>query len=67
MRRQNPDYLLYIAAAIATLFGVIAVWDAGYAESAFQGQLIPRALLSQLGFGFLGVFSACGLSRIPSE
>ena len=68
MRRTgNPDYVLYAAAIIATLFGVIAVWDAGYAESAAKGEMFPRAILTQAIFGFAGILMAWGLSKVSPD
>ncbi len=63
-RNGSPDYLLYAAAVVATLFGFIAIWDAGYAESAAQGAMIPSGLYGQVFYGFIGVISAFFLSQL---
>lgn len=66
-RYGSPDYLLFAAAAVATLFGIIAVWDAGYAESAAKGEGFPRAVLMQSLFAVAGVCAAWIVSLIPAE
>jgi cell division protein FtsW len=63
-RNGSPDYLLYAAALVATLFGLIAIWDAGYAESAAQGALIPSGLYGQVAYGFAGIIGAFFLGKI---
>lgn len=66
-RYGNPDYVLFAAAAIATLFGIIAVWDAGYAESAVKGEGFPRAVLMQSLFALAGLAGCWLISRLPAE
>jgi len=63
-RNGSPDYLLYAAAVVATLFGLIAIWDAGYAESAAQGAMIPSGLFGQVAFGVVGICSAYFLGKL---
>ncbi|MBX3115351.1 MAG: FtsW/RodA/SpoVE family cell cycle protein [Fimbriimonadaceae bacterium] len=64
---NNPDYVLYGAAIIATLFGVLAVWDAGYAGAAAMGQLLPRQFISQTVFAVLGVVFGIGISKVSPK
>lgn len=63
-RYGNPDYMLYAAAVVATLFGVIAVWDAGYAEAAAMGQMLPRSVITQGLYGIAGLVGAWGISQV---
>jgi len=64
---NNPDYVLYGAAIIATIFGVLAVWDAGYAGAAAMGLLLPRQLISQSAFAVLGVACGLGISKLSPK
>jgi len=64
---NNPDYVLYGAAIIATLFGVLAVWDAGYAGAAAMGQLLPRQFISQTVFAAFGVLFGIGISKVSPK
>lgn len=66
-RNGSPDYLLYAAALVASLFGLIAIWDAGYAESAAQGAMIPSGLYGQVILGFLGMLFGLFLQRVSPE
>ncbi|MFM9873023.1 MAG: FtsW/RodA/SpoVE family cell cycle protein, partial [Fimbriimonadaceae bacterium] len=63
-RNGSPDYLLYAAAVVASLFGLIAIWDAGYAESAAQGAMIPTGLYGQVILGVLGMGLGLLLQRV---
>jgi len=60
----RSDHVLTILAFAATLVGLLAVWDSGYARAAASGMLVPRELQSQIAFAFISVFAGVAVSRI---
>lgn len=54
-RSLKFDPLLIGAALIATVLGLIAIWDAGYARAAVNGTLLPREFWMQSIFSVFSV------------
>lgn len=64
-RKVSPDYWLYGAAMAATIFGVLAIWDAGYAAAAADGRLFPSQLLGH-SLGIVGGLVLCVFFALQS-
>lgn len=60
----QSDHVLTILAFIATLVGLLAVWDSGYARGAANGQIVPRELQGQIVFAAVSVLGAVFISRV---
>ncbi|MCW5938806.1 MAG: FtsW/RodA/SpoVE family cell cycle protein [Fimbriimonadaceae bacterium] len=59
------DPILFLLALAATLVGIVAIWDSGYARAAAVGQVVPREVLSQFFATIAAVFvgGLCWLVR----
>ncbi len=66
--KASPDPWLYGAAFAATFFGILAIWDAGYATAAADGRLFPGQLKGHL-VGVAAGLVACFLfaAQTPSR
>ncbi|MBS1707608.1 MAG: FtsW/RodA/SpoVE family cell cycle protein [Armatimonadetes bacterium] len=69
MKTQGQsDPLVTVLALVATVVGLLAVWDSGYARAAVNGQLVPRELQSQIVFSLVSVVVGVLVSRMrPSR
>lgn len=63
-RKSGADPLLIVLAGLATLIGIIAIWDAGYAKAAEKGQIIPQEVINQTLFAIVSCAIAWGVSKI---
>lgn len=63
IRKPNPDPLLYVLAGIATLIGLFAIWDAGYARAAVNGLILPREFFMQVAFAVISVAGCFLISK----
>ncbi len=60
----QSDAIVTVLALVATVLGLLAVWDSGYARAAANGNLVPRELQSQLLFCAIAVFLGVFVSRV---
>ncbi len=67
IRKPNPDYLLYVLAGIATVIGLLAIWDAGYARAAVNGLVLPRELTMQAVFSIVAVSIGFAVGKVPAK
>lgn len=65
VRRFFADPLLFWLCLAASLLGLVAIWDAGYARAGMTDSVLPRELRFQAVFLVVAVLAAWGCSRIP--
>ncbi|MCB0825667.1 MAG: FtsW/RodA/SpoVE family cell cycle protein [Armatimonadetes bacterium] len=66
-RSLKFDPFLIGAALIATVLGLIAIWDAGYARAAVNGTLLPREFWMQGIFSVLSVGLGLACAKITVQ
>lgn len=66
-RRPGPDLLIYVLAAVATVIGLLAIWDSGYARAAVNDQVLPREFWMQGIYAVLAVLLGWGASKVPAQ
>ncbi len=66
-RKSQPDWVLTSLAVLATILGILAIWDAGYARSAVAGQVLPREFWMQGLFAVVSISAAYVCYRIRHE
>lgn len=66
-RRSGADPALTILAILATLLGILAIWDSGYARAAVNGQILPREFWMQGVFAFASVGFCFAVYKIPGK
>jgi cell division protein FtsW len=65
-KQGRSDPFLTLLAVIATLCGLVAIWDAGYARAATSGGMIPREFLMQLAYAGFAMVVGHVASRLPA-
>ncbi|MCH8978764.1 MAG: hypothetical protein IH945_05915, partial [Armatimonadetes bacterium] len=60
VRRFFADPLLFWLCLAASLLGLVAIWDAGYARGGAGGWVLPRELRFQAVYLVIAVFAAWG-------
>ncbi len=63
--RAFPDQNLFWACLIATLVGLVAIWDAGYART--DGSVFPREVRYQSGYIFFAILCCWLCIKIPKH
>lgn len=65
--KKAPDLALTILAILATLMGMLAIWDSGYARAAVNNQILPREFWMQGVFAVVSLFASFVVYKIPME
>ena len=65
VRRFFADPFLFWVCLAASLLGLVAIWDAGYARGGAGGSVLPRELRHQAVFLVIAVLAGWGCTRIP--
>ena len=65
VRRLFADPFLFWVCLAASLLGLVAIWDAGYARVGAGGSVLPRELRFQAVYLVIAVLVGWGCSRIP--
>lgn len=65
VRRFYADPLLFWLCLAASLLGLVAIWDAGYARIGAGGPVLPRELRYQAVYLVIAVLVGWGCTRIP--
>lgn len=65
-KTARADTALTLAALVATLFGLFAIWDSGYARAAANGQLLPREFIYQAVIAVVSVAVGLWIGKFDS-